>query len=709
MRAMGCFCIWITCLTVSVLDSLPAPNQPLTGFTAAGAVEELEIEKRFLQLPSPEAFRRHLETITRHPHPAGSEANTRVARYLARVMEEAGLEVERYDYDVYLPELDPEIYVALVTPIRLPLNIQEYILDEDRFSAHPDLRPGWNAFSASGDVTGEMVYANFGRLEDFEKLDELGVSVEGRIVIARYGGNYRGYKVKYAEERGAIGLIIYSDPANGGYMSGPVYPEGKSWSESTVQRGSILTLAYTGDPLTPFLPALPTTGKKKVKRLDPGDVGLPTIPVTPLPYGSAREILKRMRGEPVPSGWQGGLPFDYRLTGDRALTVRLRVDQPKRLVRITNVVGTLVGTEFPDEWIILGSHYDAWSFGAVDPNGGTAMLLTLAEALGKVAGDGHPPRRSIRIAHWDAEEFGIIGSSEWVEQFRDELTEKAVAYINADVSVSGPNFGGASSPSLKSVIAAAARAVTYPGSDEGETVYDRWVPNPVEAVPLGDIGGGSDHLAFYTHVGVPAAGLSMSGASLYHSNYDSFAFFERFCDPDFVYGPTMARIDGILALRLANADIIPYDIPLYAVDLARHTRTLEQRAEKVGLSPLTFDILHAAVATLDTASRALTEALSQSLAAVPPSGKELRRVNKGLIALERAFVRKAGLQGRPWSRSLYASPDPFSGYASWMLPGLRYEIETENAEEIPAWEGVYVAAIKELTDRMRKLTNGLRD
>ena len=443
----------------------------LPGYRPATATAQLEIEARFLELPQSESFRRHLERLTRDPHPAGSTANRELAEYIAGVMDAAGFDVERHAYDAYLPRLYPDIDVALVTPIRLPLNNQEYILPEDPFSSHPDLTPGWNAYSGSGDVTAQVVYINYGRREDFDRLAELGVSLEGRIAVARYGGNFRGYKAKYAQEAGAIGLLIFSDPADGGYASGPVYPEGKHWSESTVQRGSLKTLPYAGDPLTPFEPAL-TSGR--VRRLDPEDVALPRIPVTPLPYGSASEILRRMQGEPVPSGWQGGLPFTYRLTGGPELTVRVRVEQPRELVEIVDVVGTLPGADYPDEWVILGSHYDAWTFGAVDPNGGTAMLLTLAEALGQLAREGLRPRRSILIGHWDAEEYGIIGSVEYVEQFRAELTRGGVAYMNADVSVSGPNPGASASPSLKALLVAAAGAVPYPGADH--SVLARWNP-----------------------------------------------------------------------------------------------------------------------------------------------------------------------------------------------------------------------------------------
>ncbi|ARA94182.1 glutamate carboxypeptidase [Rhodothermaceae bacterium RA] len=690
---------------------LAAPTlhaQQLTGFSPEQAGRQATCEARLQALPTPEAFRRHLEALTREPHPTGSEANARVAAYIADAMARAGLQVERYPYDVYLPTLETDIDVALVTPIRKPLNNQEYILPEDRFSDHPELRPAWNAYSGNGDVTAEVVYANYGRKEDFERLADLGVSVEGKIVLARYGGNFRGYKAKYAEAHGAVGLIIYSDPADGGYIEGLAYPEGPFLNESTVQRGSLLTLDYTGDPLTPFEPALPHDTPGAPERLAPEAVdGFHGIPVAPLPYGSAVEILQRMQGAPVPGGWQGGLPFTYRLTGGPALTVRLRVHQPRALVRATNVIGRIPGSEFPDEWIILGSHYDAWAFGAVDPNGGTAMLLTLAEALGTLATEGCRPRRSILIAHWDAEEYGIIGSTEWAEHLREALTRGAVAYLNADAAVSGSRFGGAASPSLKGLIVEATCSVAYPGTDQ--TVFDHWQARAPEAAepPLGNLGGGSDHVAFYTHLGIPSAGLSMAGRSpVYHSNYDNFAWYERFADTSFVYGPALARVDGVLALRLANADVLPYDVRRYATDLATHVAALQRRGREQDLT-VSLDRLTAAVAELDTAAAAFEAARQTYTRQTRLDRRELERINQALLSLEKAFIYADGLQGRPWSRSLYASPDPFSGYASWMLPGLRYEIERRDPDALAAWETRYTAAVRDLTERLQALTEQL--
>lgn len=670
------------------------------GFSAQLAARQQYCEDRFLELPSSDAFREHLRIITAAPHPTGSAQQVEVGNYLERVMKAAGLTVRKHAYDVYLPQLTDDVEVHIVSPVAMRLSNREPALEEDRFSGHPDLLNGWNAFSGSGDVTGEVVYANYGRREDFRALDSLGVDLRGKIVLARYGGNFRGYKVLFSEERGAAGVIMFNDkPAD----HVDPYPEGPMLNGEIIQRGSVLTLPWTGDPLTPFEPALPLDGPEQVERLDPDEVGLHTIPVLPVGWNAAAEILSRMTGAEAPEDWQGGLDMPYRLTGGPELTVRVRVDQPKAMTRAVNVVGTLEGSEFPDEWIILGAHYDPWAFGAVDPNGGTSMLLTLAEALGTLAEEGCRPRRSILIAHWDAEEYGIIGSTEWVEEFLPELERGAVAYINADAVVSGPNFGASASPSLKQPILDALRDVAYPGTEQ--SIYEWWAAQADDGVPaMGNLGGGSDHVAFYTHAGVPSAGLSSGGRSgIYHSNYDNFAWFERFGDSDWVFGPMLSRADGLLALRLANADLLPYDITRYATDTRTHIETLFDVAEAWSMDIDLTRLLEAS-RSLDAAAAELHEARGRRVARGPVPADEAARINHAFIDLEKAWLDDRGLQDRPWSRSLYVSPDPFSGYASWMLPGLRFEIETEDPDGVVEWEERYVAAVGRLAEGMRRVT-----
>lgn len=700
-RTVLALIVLLVAASQSAAAQTPATD-PYVGFTEARGTTQAFCEERFLELPSSQSFREHLRIVTAAPHPAGSPAQVEVGNYITRAMKAAGLDVERHTYDVYLPQLTDDVEAWIITPERMQLSNREPPLAEDRFSYHPDLLNGWNAFSGSGDVTGEVVYANFGRREDYEALDEMGIDLTDRVVIARYGGNFRGYKVKFAEERGAAGVIMFNDP---GFSTAGAYPEGPMMNGETIQRGSVLTLPWTGDPLTPFEPALPVSGERgHVERLDPSEVDLHTIPVLPLGYLAASEILSRMDGPEAPAGWHGGVDVDYKLTGGSDLTVRVRVNQPKALTRAVNIVGTVVGSEFPNEWVILGAHYDPWGFGAIDPNGGTAMLLTLAEALGQLAEEGCQPRRSILIAHWDAEEAGIIGSTEWVEEFIDQLTVDAVAYFNADAAVSGPNFGGSSSPSLKGLIRDVLDDVQYPGTDL--SVLDWWLTEGGGS-DLGNLGGGSDHVAFYTHAGVPSAGLSSGAPSgVYHSNYDNFAWFERFGDSEFVFGPMIARVDGLAALRLANADVLPFDAVRYATDTRTHVETLLRVAEERGVRVDLSKLVDATTGLEEAALRfvaARDARLSGDAAAL--AAPVAQRTNRLLRQLEDAWLDDDGLQDRPWSRNLYVSPDPFSGYASWMLPGVRFEIETDDPDEVPMWEEKYIRAIDRLTDRLHEVSD----
>ena len=512
------------------------------GYSPTNWNNQLTIEDVFLKQLDTTTFKKHLIKLTERPHVVGSKANTEVQRYMTQVMQNAGFKVTQYPYDVYLPKNPGNSLIEIVTPSRTVLNQKEDIIESDRFSSDPLLWKGWNAFSGTGDVTAEIVYANYGRKEDFELLKELGVEVKGKIVMARYGGNFRGFKAKFAEANGAAGLIIFTDPKDSGFTKGLVYPEGPYYNETTIQRGSLLTTDFTGDPLTPFEPALPLDGKQKIKRLKPSEAQLHSIPVTPIAYGEAQKILGQMKGKAVPQSWQGGLPFTYRLEGGKTLTVRLKVNQKIDFVRATNVIGMLQGSEAPDEWIILGCHYDAWAFGATDPNSGTAMLLSLSETLGKLKAQGYAPKRSILIGHWDAEEHGVIGSSEWVEQMREQLNAKGVAYMNFDVGVSGKKFGASAAPTLKKLLIEASKKVQYPYTNQ--SLFEFWKGENQDEPQIGNLGGGSDHIGFYMHVGVPSLSGGAGGPNLYHSNYDSFQFYEQFVDHEFKMGRSEERRVG---------------------------------------------------------------------------------------------------------------------------------------------------------------------
>jgi N-acetylated-alpha-linked acidic dipeptidase len=678
-----------------------AIGQDLQGFYKSSIEKELAIEKQFLEKVDFSRFITHLEQLTKEPHVAGSPANERVQAYMAKIMQDAGFESKLYPYDLYMSKEPGESLIEIVTPFRKPINQQENIIAEDPFSDHPNLWKGWNGYSGSGDVTAEIVYANYGTKADFEKLKALGVNVKGKIVLARYGANFRGYKARFAEENGAAGLIIFTDPADNGYMKGLTYPDGPYFNESTIQRGSILTVNFTGDPLTPYVPALPLDSKTKISRINIADADLPKIPVTPIGYGAAKEIMELMSGKPVPSNWQGGLPFTYRLEGGAGLKVRLKVDQKRGFVRANNVVGMLRGSEFPDEWIILGCHFDAWGFGATDPNSGTAMLLSLSETLGKMAKEGKASKRSILIGHWDAEEHGVLGSSEWVEQLRDELKAKSVAYMNFDGGVSGRNFGASAAPTLKQLVMEASKVVEYP--DSSKTIYQMWAGTKDEEPSIGTLGGGSDHIAFYMHAGIPSLSGGAGGPTPYHSNYDDSYYYKKFVDPSLKMGGAVEQLVGIMTLRLANAETIPYDVSRYGKDVTVHFQNVSDEMKKLDPSFKGFIKTSAALEKLKSTSASFETQLNGMLEKGSLSSNELKEINKELIGLEKSWLDEKGMYFGDWYKSLYVSTDPFSGYASWVLPGIRYDIEINKLDRMEEWDSRYATALNSLNAKVEKL------
>ena len=680
-------------------------NAQYEGYSEDSWNDQLKIEESLLKNIDKTSFKKHLKKLTERPHVVGSKGNQEVIRYIGEVMQLAGMKVTNYPYDVYLPKNPGTSLIEIVTPNRDILNQKEDIIENDPYTKDPELWKGWNAFSGSGDVTAEVVYANYGRKEDFETLKSLGIDVSGKIVIARYGGNFRGYKAKFAEANGASGLIIYTDPQDSGFTKGLVYPNGPYYNSSTIQRGSLLTTDFTGDPLTPFEPALPLDGKEKIERIDPKNAQLHTIPVSPIGYGEAEKILSQMNGDPVPQSWQGGLPFTYRLQGGSSLTVRIKVDQKIDFVRATNVIGMLKGTDAPDEWIILGCHLDSWGFGATDPSSGTAMLLSLSQTLGKLKDEGYSPKRSILIGHWDAEEHGVIGSTEWVEQMREELNAKGVIYMNFDGAVSGKGFGASSAPTLKKLLVEASKDVKYPYTDQ--SLYDFWNKENKNEPPIGNLGGGSDHIAFYMHVGVPSLSGGAGGPNVYHSNYDSFRFYERYVDPEFQMGPMVEHIAGIMTLRMANGDIIPYNLNRYASDLKIHFTNAENKINLYNDEFNGFTLSKEAIKSLEQTSDVLTQEIRKYLNTGSFSKKNLSSINKQLIDLEKSFISDKGMYFGSWYRSIYASSDPFSGYAAWILPGLEYEIALKSSDRLYEWDKRYSDAINSLNFKMSELINYL--
>lgn len=654
-----------------------------------------DVQERFLSMNSSMSFGKHLHALSSEPHIAGSASNESVRDYISSVMRNAGLKVEITPYDVYIPEMPGTATLEILHPTYMTLPLKEKMIPEDPYSVNQNLTQGFNAYSGSGVVEGELVYANYGTKEDFERLKKMGIDIKDKIVIARYGRNFRGYKAKYAEEGNAKGLIIYTDPMDSGYMKGLSYPEGKYYDESAIQRGSLLVLPWVGDPLTPEEAALPIKVKTKSKRKQPSEVNeLLNIPVIPIGYGAAKEIFSRMNGSVVPNGWQGGLPYTYRLTGGSDLIVRMNVDQKRSIQTIYNIVGTLEGDKFPNEWIILGCHYDAWTYGAIDPNSGTAMLLTLAEDLGKLLKEGFKTKRSIKIVHWDAEELGLIGSTEWVEHHVQELKKKAIAYLNADAAVGGFNVGFGASPVLKDILINATKNLTF--IDSSKSIYEVWKGKANEP-RIGDLGGGSDYLPFVAFAGVPSISGGTGGTSVYHSSYDNLHFYKKFVDSTYQLGNMVKQIFGTIALNLSEENVIPYKPSQYAIDLTHKFNQFLPKIVALGIDSL--ELL-----TLQSLSKILyqqTQELESKL--LNTSNSQYTFVNSKLIDLEKRWLVDHGMPFGSWYKSSYASSDPFSGYDSWILPLLEYGIATKNTDQVREGITIYQNIISNIIEDINQL------
>lgn len=667
----------------ALAEQVDAPPQAfsLSRFMPQRVGGQLKYEAAIKAGASASSLRGFHTTLGAAPHIAGSPGDEAVIAFIAAQFAEAGLEVETQWIWPYLSR-PIDATLEIVAPQRVALNVAEPPVAGDPYSADPRLSIGFNAYSGSGEVVAEVVYANFGRKEDFERLAELGIDVRGKIAIARYGGNYRGFKAKYAQQAGAAGLIIYTDPAESGYMRGMLYPEGGWATDQQIQRGSIATLPWPGDPLTPLKPAT-----QDAQRLDPDSIALPRIPVQPVGWAAASEIMSRMAGPGVPEGWQGALPFAYRLTGGAELKVRLSVRQERALTKTANVVGTLRGARFPDEWIIIGCHHDAWGFGASDPLAGTMLVLESARVFGELARAGHRPDRSILFAAWAAEEYGIVGSVEWVEQHRTDLLEKAVIYINLDMAAMGPLLNASGTPALRRLILDAAREVPQ-ARDPDISAYDQWLARSQvgnskgdpEGPRVGSMGGGSDHIGFYFHVGAPTMSLAASGGrgTSYHSNYDNLHWYHKVVGDDYEPALMLARVLGVLVARMANADALPFDPASYAPDLRKHLDAIEQLASSKHVK-VDFTALRVAIDAFERSAIAFDDYLGRSIATGAMSDQEIALVSRRVLRrLESAWLDDAGLPGRSWFKSLYMAPDETSGYSAWPLPALRKAVEEKD-------------------------------
>lgn len=689
--------LWAVLASVTVFGSFESPARAQAA-TSQSAPTTPTISPELLAIPSPARLRAWHDLVASEPHIAGTPGDQRQIERLVKAFTELGLETTRHDFYPYLPRLIGSA-LEIVEPDRKTLVLKENVLAEDPFTANPELQPGWNAYSGTGDVIGEVVYANYGTKADFEKLKSLGVDCTGKVVIARYGGNFRGYKAKFAQAAGAAALLIYTDPGDAGYARGLMYPEGGFANEFCIERGSLLTLDYNGDPLTPGIDAT-----KDAKRLDPATVALPKIPVQPINWSGAVEIMKRMTGPAVPAGWQGGLPLPYRTQGDSTLKVRVKVEQERAVRATANIIGTLKGAKFPDELVLVGCHHDAWNCGAADPTAGLISLLETARAFCERAAKGERPARTLVFCAWGAEEMGIIGSSEWVEANRERLERNAVAYINLDMASMGVDFGASASPSLRRLIAEVAREVPQARAPETRVfeAYLKRSPVPGDATrPLiGELGGGSDHVGFLCHAGVPSMALNGGGSAgtSYHTIYDTLAWYRKVVGEDYEPALMIARMTTGAMSRLASDRVLPLDPGAYGPEIKRHLALLSRRAVDAGVvkaEDLDAAGVAARFASIVSAADRLSAAAARfSAEPAPAADAAARRLNSALILSERAWLTPNGLPNRPWFRNAYASPDRDSGYASWTLPALCAAIEDKSEASLAEAEKITLAAIE---------------
>lgn len=673
--------------------------QRLMGFTAERAAEQLRWERVMAAVPDTAAMREYHFAMTRAPHHAGTEENYRLATYLRDLWDSFGFETEMVRYDILVP-WPVDLSLRLVSPDTIELAVTEPPIAEDPDSYVEGGLPGMAAYVASGRAEGDVIYANYGRIGDYRLLDDMGVSLEGRIVLVRYGGTpgqMRGMKVREAAKRGAVGVVIYSDPEDDGYVRGDVYPDGRWRPWQGIQRGSFLDVPiYPGDPLTPFEPSVP--GVERIAFEDADNVQ--KIPVQPISYGEALKILEHVGGDVVPAEWQGGLPLAYHMgPGPARIEIDVQYDYQERPV--WNVFGKVVGSVEPEKFVLAGGHRDSWVLGARDPTSGAVSLLETARGVAAAVAEGFQPRRSIVFASWGGEDFFLLGSTEWGEQFADELKENLVVYINRESYTSG-NWSAAGNHSLERFMIETSKDAPHP---EAATLFDAWqAQQPGEALRLGALGSGSDYTVFLDHLGVPSLNVGYGSANgIYHSLYDTYYYYQRFGDPGYRYGVAQADMVGRMVMRLANADILPFDFTDASRVIAGYVDELVA-LDQDGRLRDELRAIGAANAAMRVAATETNGVLARLLGGAAASAEQNRsaidRVNALIMRAEREMIDERGLWRRPWYRNLIYAPGYYEGYAAKTLPGVREPMEDGAWDVARTQAGMLVEALDRVTSAL---------
>ena len=671
----------------------------IRGFAPSETGAQWSLEQRFNAIPDPVRARGYMQRMAAEPHHAGSPASKGVADYAAGLFRQWGLDTQIETFDVLLPYPTVRI-VEMTAPTRFRLKLTEPPMKEDPDSTDRNQLPLYNAYAATGDVTAPLVYVNYGIPEDYALLRKQGIDAKGKIVIARYGRSWRGTKAKVAHENGALGCLIYSDPREDGYFQGDAFPVGPYRPAYSAQRGSVMDMPlYSGDPLTPGWASVP--GARRLPREEAAS--LMKIPVLPISYAEAQPLLAALTGPVAPENWRGALPLTYHI-GPGPATVHLKTDFDWTSKPIHNVIATIAGKSAPDEWIIYGNHHDAWVNGAGDPVSGAVALLETARALAELRKTGWAPRRTIKLALWDGEEFGLLGSTEWVEKHRDELKQKTALYINSD-SNTGGKLGAGGVPTLNAFIRQTMRDTRDP-LNEKDLLTLAEQGEKKERFRLGSLGAGSDYVAFLHHSGIPSLNVGFGkagGSGTYHSIYDSYAWFVKNMDPDFQYSRTLAQFTGAMILRFAEAPILPFEFLSLEANARGWVKELADK-NKIDTSRLNhaLDQLKTAAAAYEAAY----EATEPNLSSLPAA--RLAEINRILRQAEQALTDPAGLPHRPWYQHTLYAPGLYTGYSAKTLPGVREPAETGDTAAAQAAMPALTEALGRITAQINAAASALR-
>jgi N-acetylated-alpha-linked acidic dipeptidase len=697
-----------------------AQSKPIRGFPDDAVAAQRQREEQFRKIPDAARLKEYMEFMAAEPHVAGQPASQKIAEYALDKFKSWGLDAKIEVFEAMMP-WPTERSVEMTAPTKYTLTLKEPVVPEDKDSSDANQTPLYNAYSGDGDVTGDVVYVNYGVPADYEKLKELGISVKGKIVIARYGASWRGIKPKVAYENGAIGCLIYSDPKDDGFFPGDVYPAGAYRPEFGAQRGSVMDMPiHPGDPLTPGWGSEPGGRKNSLE-------DAPTIlkiPVLPISYGDALPILKALKGPVAPAEWRGSLPLTYHVgPGPAQLHMKLAFEWKNRPLH--NVIVRIPGTTRADEWVIFGNHHDAWVNGADDPISGAVALMETARGLSELLKSGWRPGRTLILALWDGEEWGLLGSTEWAEKHDPELNQKAAVYINTDGTGKGwLSTGG--SHGLQMFLNEVTKDVNDPRT--GKPVFDEARRRAVLAVPeatrkeaesdpsyrIDPLGSGSDYTPFLQHLTISALNLSFGGESpggVYHSIYDSIYWYQHFSDTDYTYGRTLSQITGTLMLRLADAPVLPFQFVDTADTLMRYVVELEKLAADKKDSKVDLKPVREAVESLRKAGQDYEKAYN-SLGRMPSATlagrKELQALNALLSTSERRLGNSDGLPRRDWFKHQIYAPGFYTGYGVKTMPQIREGLEEGRSTEAQGGVRTVSAAVKALADQVDQAAKALQ-